>query len=544
MKLLRTLAVAATLALVACGDENAVALNEPPVSSQDVSSQEDSSSSSDAIETSSCSEATVTSSSSDANATSSSSDAVQGSSSSKTGPEMISNGSIITDGKVVDLRDGKTYKTTVIGNQVWMAENLKLDVTQYIEDGTYNNEYGFYDALWNSYLYGEVLDTSEHFYPWNIAIDTAGLFGTSAKGCGFESPCNLTGMVRGICPEGFHIPNPSEVEQLIRAIGGKCGTAQKLKAQNSEWKINNGTDEFGFAVLPAGYYAVWWGDGMEGFTFEYERNPPAKFLTTADTLTWSIATEATYDSGVREEYEVVAVYEEYHGYMSSLRCVRDEPAGVDWVDPSLPTAPDLPEFEYGEFIDERDGQTYKTVVINGKTWMDQNLNYVFDAVDTNASCKVFYEDEDEECEKSSDYSCKHPLIGSPVSCKNKYRIDSAYCKEHEAICKNYGKLYTWKQALVACPSGWHLPNDDEIDGFMESVNPYSVYEGECLLRHTKFTKLEDSDLNKLLNYDIGTKDFHILFWDSDEADYNHNYANTSGFASLKTDLNSVRCVKD
>ena len=544
MKLLRTLAVAATLALVACGDENAVALNEPPVSSQDVSSQEDSSSSSDAIETSSCSEATVTSSSSDANATSSSSDAVQGSSSSKTGPEMISNGSIITDGKVVDLRDGKTYKTTVIGNQVWMAENLKLDVTQYIEDGTYNNEYGFYDALWNSYLYGEVLDTSEHFYPWNIAIDTAGLFGTSAKGCGFESPCNLTGMVRGICPEGFHIPNPSEVEQLIRAIGGKCGTAQKLKAQNSEWKINNGTDEFGFAVLPAGYYAVWWGDGMEGFTFEYERNPPAKFLTTADTLTWSIATEATYDSGVREEYEVVAVYEEYHGYMSSLRCVRDEPAGVDWVDPSLPTAPDLPEFEYGEFIDERDGQTYKTVVINGKTWMDQNLNYVFDAVDTNASCKVFYEDEDEECEKSSDYSCKHPLIGSPVSCKNKYRIDSAYCKEHEAICKNYGKLYTWKQALVACPSGWHLPNDDEIDGFMKSVNPYSVYEGECLLRHTKFTKLEDPDLNKLLNYDIGTKDFHILFWDSDETDYNHNYANTSGFASLKTDLNSVRCVKD
>ena len=538
MKLLRTLAVAATLALVACGDENAVALNEPPVSSQDVSSQEDSSSSSDAIETSSCSEATVTSSSSDANATSSSSDVVQGSSSSKTGPEMISNGSIITDGKVVDLRDGKTYKTTVIGNQVWMAENLKLDVTQYVDDGTYNNEYGFYDALWNSYLYGEVLDS------WNIAIDTAGLFGTSAKGCGFESPCNLTGMVRGICPEGFHIPNPSEVEQLIRAIGGKCGTSQKLKAKQSGWSIDNGTDEFGFAALPAGYYAVWWGDGMESFTFEYERTPQVKFLTTSDTLTWSIATEASYAIGYREEYEVVDLTEDYRWTMSSLRCVRDEPAGVDWVDPSLPTAPDLPEFEYGEFIDERDGQTYKTVVINGKTWMDQNLNYVFDVVDTNASCKVFYEDEDEECEKSSNYSCKHPLIGSPVSCKNKYRIDSAYCKEHEAICKNYGKLYTWKQALVACPSGWHLPNDDEIDGFMKSVNPYSVYEGECLLRHTKFTKLEDPDLNKLLNYDIGTKDFHILFWDSDEADYNHNYANTSGFASLKTDLNSVRCVKD
>ena len=121
MKLLRTLAVAATLALVACGDENAVALNEPPVSSQ-----EDSSSSSDVIETSSCSETVVTSSS------------------SQTPSTEISNGSIITDGQVIDLRDGRTYKTTVIGNQVWMAENLKLDVTQYVDDGAYKDEYNFY----------------------------------------------------------------------------------------------------------------------------------------------------------------------------------------------------------------------------------------------------------------------------------------------------------------------------------------------------------------------------------------------------------------
>jgi len=534
MKFLKLLAVSAAIALTACGDDNAVGNNQLPES--------------DFNSSSSSSDVTIANSSSDA-LTSSGFGAVQeGSSavlsSSSIDPSTFKDASIITDGQVVDLRDGKTYKTTVIGNQVWMAENLKLDVTQFVEDGLYNNENSFYEALWLSNEYEEISDTNEHFYPWNIAIDGAGIYGTQAKGCGIDSTCHLTGTIQGICPEGFHIPSPTEAEQLIRAIGGKCRTAQKLKAKNSGWEINDGTDEFGFAALPAGYYAVWWGDGMESFTFEYERIPQVKFLTTSDTLTWSIATEATYDSGVREVYEVVAVYKEFHGSMSSLRCVRDEPAGVDWVDPPEPTAPALPEFEYGEFTDERDGQTYKTVVVNGKTWMDQNLNYVFDAVDTNASCKVFYEDEDEECEKSSDYSCKHPFVGSPVSCKNKYSIDAAYCKENEAVCKNYGKFYTWNQALKACPTGWHLPDNDEIDDFLESINPYTVYEGECLLRHTKFNKIEDSDLNKLLSKDFGLKNFQMNFWTSTVANFNDNYVYTSGYASLKTEMQNIRCVKD
>lgn len=530
MKKLWIAAVALSTALTACSDDSGTTTSVAPNPDSDSAISDESSSS-----------ITNGTSSSTAKTEESSSSRIADINSSSSTPEIpatFSNKSIIKDGEVVDLRDGKTYKTIVIGNQVWMAENLQLDVSQFIEDGLYDNESDFYEVVrWNE----ETSDTNEHYYPWDIAIDAAGVYGTDAKGCGFHSKCQLTGTVRGICPEGFHVPTPTEAEQLIRAIGGKCGTAQKLKAKHPDWKMNNGTDEFGFAALPAGYYAVWWGDGMDGYTFEYERDVQAKFLTTVNSLTWNIAVDATYESGVREEYEVVAVYDEPHVFTSSLRCVRDEPAGVDWVDPPLPTAPALPEFEYGEFTDERDGQTYKTVIVNGKTWMDQNLNYAFDVVDTNASCKTGYE---HDCKKDSDYSCKHPFIGSPVSCKNEYSIDSTYCKEHETNCKNYGKLYTWKQALVACPIGWHLPNDDEIEDFMDSVNPYSVYEGECLLRHTKFTKLEDIDLNKLLNHDLGTKEFGIRFWTSDETDYNANYANTSGFASLKKDLNNVRCVKD
>jgi len=28
-------------------------------------------------------------------------------------------------------------------------------------------------------------------------------------------------------------------------------------------------------------------------------------------------------------------------------------------------------------------------------------------------------------------------------------------------CKKYGRLYTWEEAMKACPKGWHLPSDEE-----------------------------------------------------------------------------------
>lgn len=530
MKFLKLLAVSAAIALTACGDDNVAAFDEPPMSSQDVSSQDPSSQG----KSSSCSEATVTSSSSDANATSSSSDAVLGSSSSKTGPEMISNGSIITDGQVIDLRDGRTYKTTVIGNQVWMAENLKLDVTQYIEDGTYNNESYFYDAmLWTSSLYNEGADTSENFYPWDIAIDAAGIYGTSAKGCDFYSECHLSGLIRGICPEGFHVPSPDEVEQLIRAIGGKCGTAQKLKAKHSGWKLDNGTDELGFAAHPAGYYVVWWGDGYDGYTFEHEMDPEAEFLTTTDTLYWNI-THKTYT----EPYDVVEFTSRGYIHMSSLRCLRDEPAGVDWVDPPEPTEPTLPEFEYGELTDPRDGKTYRTVVVNGKTWMDQNLAYSL----TDADFEEVYKLAGSRPDINENFTCEHTFLGNHVDCKHKFKIDATYCASHETACKNYGKFYDWYEASVVCPAGWRLPNKEEMFDFWDSTNPYVVYTGDCFDRGISFEKLIDKSLSKLLDEDLG-KRVEFVFWTSTESEYKGYIATTNGNFQKGAIMN-VRCVKD
>ncbi len=71
----------------------------------------------------------------------------------------------------------------------------------------------------------------------------------------------------------------------------------------------------------------------------------------------------------------------------------------------------------GSFKDDRDGKSYKTISIDGKTWMAENLAF------KKGDC--FAENDD-------------PL----------YRVQ-------------YGFLYLYKTALKACPEGWHLPNDEE-----------------------------------------------------------------------------------
>ena len=152
-------------------------------------------------------------------------------------------------GTLTDDRDGQTYKTVKIGDQVWMAENLNYAYLQ-PTDSQDSTSFCYNDDPTNCNKYGRL-------YTWAAAVDSAGLFSSEGKGCGYYAQCTFTKHIRGACPDGWHLPDTSEYKTLIARVSGDYLTAGKFLKTTSGWKDSNGndysgTDAFGFSALPAG----------------------------------------------------------------------------------------------------------------------------------------------------------------------------------------------------------------------------------------------------------------------------------------------------
>ena len=121
---------------------------------------------------------------------------------------------------------------------------------------------------------------------------------------------------------------------------------------------------------------------------------------------------------------------------------------------------------YGELLDERDGQVYKTIKIGNQTWMAENLNYAY----------------------------LQPIEGFPDS--------SSFCYNNEPdSCAKYGRLYPWGAAIDSiglyneyggydqcgdpdefnnvslsgvCPPNWHIPSVDEWRSFIDIISKNSL----------------------------------------------------------------------
>jgi uncharacterized protein (TIGR02145 family) len=208
------------------------------------------------------------------------------------GESNVHNGSV-PYGTLTD-QDGNTYKTVVIGDQKWMAENLKT------------SKYRNGDAI----LTG--LSVDEWWEPSGGAWCYYG--DNSEYSCPYGKLYNW-GVVedpRNVCPSGWHVPTEQEWTDLFAEVGGESIAGTALTSKSDEWfNVDGMTNSAGFSALPGGYRD---GSGMLGFILEGFN---ASFWTSTFSDPWyavAVNLDGTADVDFRETFPEDGC---------SIRCVED-----------------------------------------------------------------------------------------------------------------------------------------------------------------------------------------------------------------------------
>lgn len=192
-----------------------------------------------------------------------------------------------------DARDGQSYDVVKIGNLTWMAENL------------------------------------------NYATEGSACPDGDSRNCKRLGRLYTWAEAKTICPEGWRLPTKADFEALVIAASGNVAQSHDgesgvvsnkvgatLKSRDGWFKKGNGTDEFGFNALPAGYRsavlkaddgAVTGGkfDGIGGYAYFWSATQDAeKPESNAFYLFLSFSSDAaSLNSFAKEDYR-------------SVRCVR------------------------------------------------------------------------------------------------------------------------------------------------------------------------------------------------------------------------------
>jgi len=323
------------------------------------------------------------------------------------------------EGYMKDLRDGRQYNIIQIGRQCWMAENFNGGIRIDKSVASLNN------SLIEKYCYDDLetkCDTFGGLYQWDELMNYFTVEGA-----------------QGICPESWHVPADWEWKILegsvddVHGIGdpvwdlsGWRGTdaGEKLKS-TSGWHLNgNGTDDYGFTALPAGYI------DQPGATY-YGITEDAAFWTSKSPGSFAISRISNWDQIKHLSGNTTK------SYGLSLRCVKD--------------------FKCGDSIyDYRDEKRYGTVEIGDQCWMSQNLN-----VGTRIDGINDQQD--------------NPSI-------------EKYCyNDNEDKCDTLGGLYQWNEAMQyvitenaqgICPDGWHIPAFVELENLADFLGGWDFAGGK------------------------------------------------------------------
>ncbi len=228
------------------------------------------------------------------------------------------------DEDTVSDPDGNVYETVIIGNQEWMAENLRT--TSYADGSSIPHLAE--DSDW--------ANTTEGAYAVFPHEDVSGIDSDEEMLAAYGAHYNWYAVDddRGLCPEGWHVPSDDDwtaltdylidnyedydnfsvanalksCRQVNSPLGGDCDTDE-----HPRWESHNshyGTDDFDFSALPGGF-----------------RSDAGVFNHVGNLGSWFSSTEATDDTAHgRDIYRFSGQVSATTGDKQaggSIRCVRD-----------------------------------------------------------------------------------------------------------------------------------------------------------------------------------------------------------------------------
>lgn len=203
---------------------------------------------------------------------------------------------------------GKEYKTVVIGNQVWMAQNL---ATKYLSDG------------------GEITNSKDVLtYPSRGTIPQYSYFQENTIYKDYGLLYNyLCAIDEKLAPEGWRIPTREDWEKLENYVKthpsyDSINWVGKALASSTDWSSSNvlgaigdhrtTNNKFGFNVIPAGYrteYGAYYADLKKSMFW----------TSTVDSVTTQLQVVAFSYDAVGIQWETL---DKVH-CGCYIRCVRD-----------------------------------------------------------------------------------------------------------------------------------------------------------------------------------------------------------------------------
>lgn len=270
-----------------------------------------------------------------------------------------------------------------------------------------NDPYGF-NALPAGICRGSVCNVHDNAYFWGIADTVRESFATMLVGyvLSFE---NDDFVVDGNIN---YLNNP---RVSVRCIEGDRREAyfDSTSLRNSkeilEDEVSGNSEESSEDVEPS--------EGSEKSTDGDEESSKDSTVKSSSSVMASSDSVAKSSSSIAASSASVVVKGKYD--CSLYNCVTTE-----YLNQTM-----LAAGEYGELLDTRDDQVYRTIEIGTQTWMAQNLNYS--------------------------------------------TIDSKCYDGSAANCKKYGRLYLQSEAKSVCPTGWHLPSEKEwnvLNDYVDGIN--------------------------------------------------------------------------